>query len=650
MANESVKFKNLPGVYSFKNDGNLTPELGSPAPRTVIIGTAGKGRSTPFLVPSTAAAKSEFGTDGTIYRGMWEAKKAGAPEIMVVRIGATPAILQGVGSGDATGYKIETVLQDDTAGASYEMYYTDLTDRLVIRRVSDSLIIFDNDPTFPIDRFEVIVSGNRAAGAPDLWDSIGDSSTFVALEDVTLLSSPPAAVTFVAGTDGVDLSRMEMYQELFIAYRELMLQDFDVLAPMDIYLDDFNVVDQGNFGGAVVPELPLANTYPTAGAYTLPIAPGDFSGDVDSLGKVYVEEYQGEFFFWWLTSEGAFTAADIFPAVDPTGTAQDLATLKIDGTALTADDFHEVNFAYQLGRFLYEYSTNIVDATGVIGVLPPNSASLTDKARWLGKAPVVTINNQTGIGTIADSDDNGYGLLGNKFMAGRDDHRAGAVGGGFVARATRWLDSGEEFIDDNDIAIDLGKYLSVVADYPLLRNNFNQAGYIASYAASYAGLYVNRNPASAPTNKPAGGVGSIIYKINLYDLDDLVGAGFVALRQKPAGIVVADAPTAALPNSDWSRLSTVRIVQKVIEDVRAAAEPFLGESLSQSKRAALENAIEQKALVENKKAGYLKDYGAFAVTQTPDQQVQGRAEAIVTLMPAFELRQLVLTVNLSKSG
>ena len=71
MANESVKFTNLPGTYVFKNDGNLTPEAASAAPRTLVIGTAGKGQSEPFLAPSTQAVKSEFGTDGTIYRGMW---------------------------------------------------------------------------------------------------------------------------------------------------------------------------------------------------------------------------------------------------------------------------------------------------------------------------------------------------------------------------------------------------------------------------------------------------------------------------------------------------------------------------------------------------------------------------------------------------
>jgi hypothetical protein len=61
---------------------------------------------------------------------------------------------------------------------------------------------------------------------------------------------------------------------------------------MDVYLDDYNVADQGHYLGAVTPELTGANTYPTAGMYR----PGV---EVDSLGKVFVEEYEGEYYFWW---------------------------------------------------------------------------------------------------------------------------------------------------------------------------------------------------------------------------------------------------------------------------------------------------------------------------------------------------------------
>jgi len=587
----TVAVQNLPGTIIWKNDGNLTPEPAVVGPTALVIGTAGKGLSdSAFLVGTTTLAKSEFGTDGTLLRGMWEARTGGADQIRLYRIGSTSATLQGVGdTTGALGYTIETV--------------------------------------------ELIVSDYQAVGGgPD----IGTPSNFVNLEDVVA-----AGTTFVAGTDGLSLSRMEMYEELYVAYINLLETDFDVLIPMDIYLDDYNVIDQGHYLGAVAPKvsgwISGNEGYPTAGTYQ----PGV---ETDALGKVFVESYEGEYFFWWVFSDGAFTEADITPANVPGSGSK---TLKIDGTALTADDFHEVNFAYQMGRFLYEYSTNIVDATGVIGVLPPASNSLRDKARWLGVDPTWTLNTATGDYSLTSADNDGTGLLGNKFMVGKYVHRSGVFGGGFIATETDFMDD-TEIEDANEIAVDLGKYMSVVTDSPLLRNTYYTGGYLASFAASYGGFYINRAPASAPTNKPVNDA-SLVYKFGLGALDLLSGAGYTMLRQKTAGLVIGDSPTAARYDSDWNRLSTVRIVKAVIDGVRLAVDPYLGEGMSEASRNAMQAAIE-KVLLAAKKANFLKDYKPFSIIQTPSMEVAGRAEINLVLIPAFELRQVEVTVSVSKSG
>jgi hypothetical protein len=619
---------NLPGVRVFKNDGNLAPEAAVRAPRVLVVGQSAQGvGDTAYFVSTTTLAKSEFGTEGTLIRGMWEALKGGAKEIMLYRIGATSAKVDHVGDTAGTeGFTVETVEQDASAGADYAMYYDDATARLVVKRNSDDLVVFDNDATTPIDNFEVTVSGFRpAGGGPD----IGSPSAFVDLEDVT-----GTGTAFTAGTDGMDLSRMEIYEKLYVAYKNLLQEEFDVIVPMDVYLDDLNIIDQGPFLGARAPALPSTNTYPTAGAF----APGT---DLDSLGRVFVQEYEGKFYFWWDTD------GDGIAELWPVGVGSSAAALDIDGNALSTADFHEVNFAYQLSRFLYDYSTDIVDATGVIGVLPPGSNSLTDKARWLGKAPTWTLNTSTGEYYIASAGANGSGLLGNKFMVGRSDHRSGVFGGGFILTDSEFMDGTEE-VDDNDIAIDLGKYISVVADHPFLRNNWYAAGYRASFAASYAGFYVGLPPASAPTNKKVSGA-SIIYKMSLGALDSLTGSGFVTLRQKSAGVVVTDAPTATMPNSDWVRLSTVRIVKAIVDGVRAAVEPFIGNGTSASVRVSMQNAVET-VLLAGKKGGFLQDYKPFQVIQTPQMEVQGKVNIALSLVPAFEIRQIDFTMNVSKSS
>lgn len=635
MADTNVQYDNLAGVVIYKEDNNLIPEAPTRGPVTLIIGTASKGSgSTPYRLTATATAKSEFGVEGTLLRGMWEARAMGADDMVLYRIGATAASLTGVGdSSGAAGYTITTVEEDASAGGDYSFYYDDSEDRLVVKRNSDDLVVYDNDATTPIDRYEVVVSGYRAtAGGPD----IGSPSSYVDLESAD--PSTYAGLSYTAGTDGLSLSRMEMYEKLYVAYEDLKLTDFDVVIPMNVYLDDYNVVNQGHYFGSVTPESQGTNTYPTAGYFR----PGQ---DVDALGKVYVEQYEGKYYFWWWFNDGsgAFTAADIWP----TGVGAASSTLKIDGTALVKADFHEVNFAYQLGRFLYEYSTNIVDATGVIGVLPPASNSLTDKARWVGSEPTYTLDTASGVYYITSAGNNGTGLLGNKFMAGRYDHRSGIQGGGFIATDTKFMD-GTEIEDNNDVPVDLGKYLCVTPDYPLLRNNYSTTTYPATFAASYGGFYVNREANSAPTNKSVSNL-SILFKFGLQTLDDLAGMGYTMLRQKTTGIVIADAPTASMPTSDWKRLSTVRIVKSVVDGVRAAVDRFLGEGMNDASRANMKQSVEN-VLMAAKKAGYLQNYLPFEIIQTPDMEVAGKAEINLTLIPAFELRQVTFSISLSKSS
>lgn len=628
-----VGFDNLPGTFLIKNDGGLKPEAGSPAPRALVIGTASKGRSSPYVVNLTSLAKSEFGSDGTLLRGMYEAKKSGAQEIVLYRIGATPAILEGVG-GDATagtGYTIQTVLEDDSAGGTYGVYYDDASDRLIVTNLDDDLIVYDNDPDDPVDQYEVVVGGyrdNAGGGGAD----IGTASSPVKMEDVSAVGT-----AYTAGTDGIQLSRMEMYEELYKAYKLMLEYDFDVLIPMDVYMDDYNVVDQGNNQQA--PETNNgANSYPTAGDFS----PGT---SVDSLGKCYVEAYQGRYYFWWDFSESSGTA-DIWPA----GIGSASGSTKIDGTSLSASDFHEVNFAYQLAYFLFEYSTNNVDATGVIGVRPFEDHLPSGIATWIGSEPEYSINNTTNAYYVKSASDDGDGLLGFKFMAGKAGYRDGVYGGGMVATTTGWLDSGEELIDENEHVVDIGKFLSVVVDWPILTNGFGlvsgNGNYIASYAPSYGGYYLALPPNSAPTNKKTIGA-SLYYKVGVRTMDKLAGRGYVVLREKPQGLVIADAPTASLPGSDYKRLSTSRIVKAVADGVREVLEPYIGEASDDAVLASMRNAVDQE-LLKAKKAKYLRRYDSPEIIQTADMGIIGEIDVGLVLVPAFETRQITVGISLAK--
>lgn len=617
-------FQNLPGVFPEKQDGGLAILASTNAPRVLILGTANKGTADNlFTVGRSQEAASQFGSSGTLVRGMYEAKTAGSTNTALLRINASAASLEGIGLAASTGgVKITTFKKDDDAGDSYEFYWDDTEKRLVVRNVSSGDIVYDRDfdnPTADINNGEVIVSGAPGAGGTD----IGSPSSFHLLK-MTSGEETTFAVTYTGGTDGVNPSRMKLYEALTKAYRLLENEQFDIIVPMDVYLDDKNIAD----GDSIT--LPGANTYPVAGS------------DDDALGKVFVEEYLGQLYFFWDTNGDG--AAELWPA----GVGSASGTTKIDGSSLTLADFREVNFAYQLANFCFDISENNIEITGTIGVRPPSSVALEDVALWIGELPSFTVDSATGVQSVASASDNGTGLLGNKFMAGKFGFEvAGVAGnafGGFIKTDSGFVD-GIELKDRGGAFIDIGKHLSVVGAWVTLFNPFDTTGfgYTASMAPSYAGFYSTLQSKSAPTNKVMPAV-TLPFRISNSKLDDLAGASYVMMADKAKGFVVSDAPTGARPDSDYRRLTTVRIVKDAIDAVRQASEPFIGEAGGAAQRAALKTAIDGK-LSRLQQGQFVQRYD-LNVTATPAQQVQGDATIELNIVPAFELRQIELVLSL----
>lgn len=618
----AVAFENLPGVFPELDEGGLGVAPAARGPRTLVLGTAAQGQSQwPYVVQTTSSAASEFGSEGTLTRGMYEARTAGAQNVVLYRVGATPAKLEHIGDSTGVGgYSIETLRRDDDAGASYTVYYDDSADRLVVWNAISGLAVYDNDSTDPVDLGEVIVSGYRAtAGGPD----IAGPSVGFALEDIVSLGHTGTAYT--AGTDGDNPSRMELYQYYYKAYKALLIQDFDWVIPMDVYLDNKNIVDGFAFTAAYLAGITGGDDYPTPG------------GIDDILGKLFVEEYQGDWYFFWdLDNDGV---AELYPSV---GSAS--STTKIDGSSLSAADFHEVNFAYQLAYFCHEVSVNNKFCLGGIGVRPPESLSLADIANWVGKSPTYTTRSD-GTRYIRSIGDNGSGLLGNKFKAGTYAYRGGEAFGGLMLTDSEWLDGTEEE-DLNGYPIDLGRYISVTTAYLRLFNAFDRTGrgYIVTAAPTYIGYASALDEQTAPTNKVIRGV-QRVFGISARQVDELAGAGFVHVYEKPKGLTISDAPTAARPQSDFRRLTTMRIVKRTVGAIRVASDPFLGNAFDTARKAALTTAIEQ-TLDRLVTGGYIQRY-VVDIRQTARQMVIGEADCQLTLVPAWELRRITLNVALA---
>jgi hypothetical protein len=628
-----MAFENLPQIASAPQDGNLVTVTASDDPVVLVLGTSPSGDTETFYtVDSVSQAAKTFGRgDGTLVRGMYEVRAGGAQEMRLMRVGATSAKLELVGGG----ITIETKEKDLTAGLQFKLFWDDTAKRLRIYRVSDSVLIYDNNPAYPaaaVDKNEISVTGTNK-------HSPGDIGT-LALPATMAAAHLTSGAVYTAGNDGIELSRMELFEAFFKAYKLLENQDVDIVVPMNAYLDDQSVTDKTT---AQVDDV-VNSGAPWASSSTGYPNPGDESYDV--LGEVFAQEYEGKWYFWWdMDRDGQ---AEIFPSVgSATGQADAF------GTALGQADFHEANFAYQLADFCYRQSQDNAEMIGVIGTLPPKSWSLKDVSAWVGRLPTYT-EDSAGNSVVKTATSNGTGLMGIKWMAGRladgngkPSHIVNAIGGlqdgGFIATDNGWPD-GDQQKDRNEHLIDIGKYISVVGAQAILSNPTNANSYVASGAAAYAGFVSTLPPSSAPTNKVMPGV-RLPFRISVAKLDTLAGLRYVMFQNKPKGIVVADAPTAARPDSDYRRLTTWRIVKASMDAIRTVGEPFLGEGITAARLAALETAIDQ-ALTKLQKAEYLQRFDA-KVTSTPTQQVQGKVDVELILVPAFEMRQITVTISLA---
>ncbi len=630
-----MAYSNLSGIFPKKQDGNLYVATQVDGPIFLILGTAEDGPSdTPYTVVRTSDAASAFGREGTLIRGMYETADQ-AKNIVLFRINATSAKLEHIGdTSGAAGITLETVEKDDSAGSHYELFWSNSEGRLMVWNTVTGELIYDNDPDTPdnrIDANEVSVSGTAGAVGAD----IGTVSAPVVMASVVT-----AGTAYTAGTDGTDPSRMKLFEALHESYQLLENVVFDYVLPMDIYLDDVNTQINGSTpNSTVISGIDAAfrnNSGVWVSGHSYPTA----ATNNDVLGRYFTEEYGGkDYFFWDIDNDNI---AEVWPNV---GSAS--ATLKIDGTSITSGDWHEANFGYQLANFLYTYSENVNEALSAIGTLPPNSFSLADISTWIGKLPTYTLDPATGIYTIAASADNGTGLLGNKFAAGSSYYRSGSNYGGMVATDSGYLDGTDE-LDDNSHIIDIGKYIAVVPQYVYYFNPIDTTGF--GYVATYASKYLSKVSAlpanSAPTNKVENGI-KLPFIVRNQKNDQLAGVKYTMLTSRNKQIVIADAPTFARQDSDYRRVSTVKIVKEVIDRVRAVGMPFIGEATSKAGRLALKTAIDAE-LAKLQKAGRLTRFSSN-VTATVIEQVQGNATVELVLVPAFELRQIFVKLSLNKA-
>lgn len=211
---------------------------------------------------------------------------------------------------------------------------------------------------------------------------------------------------------------------------------------------------------------------------------------------------------------------------------------------------------------------------------------------------------------------------------------------------------GNILTDTDGKYMDIGWYTSLVVGPEVIMSSDTLGTYYGSPAIAYAALCGQIAPQSAPTNKQIPGCTGLKYKFSNRQIDALTGNHMVTFKIKNEGVTasssipyVVDGCTCGSTNCDYQRISTVKIVTDVIDQIREVADPYIGEANVTEQRNALSAQI-SKRLSALMQTGEILQYD-FRIIATQYQVLIGECSIELTLSVPMELRTIKTTVGLT---
>lgn len=338
-------------------------------------------------------------------------------------------------------------------------------------------------------------------------------------------------------------------------------------------------------------------------------------------------------------------------------------------------EYRECNFAHQLASFCHHASTTWRPMFGIISMMAPTEHededghpygySIGDISAWVGVLPTYEeINTTLGIDGAGN---NGAGLLGYKFLAGEAGYRdaqiedstttQGLAYGGFVLTKGTGLpnstpygiDDDDEAVDDKSRPIDIGRYLFVTYDWPILRSSYNGG---STYRGNFVGPLAAKLVTTPANQEPIGTVNGKINglgrtpKILAPQLDRLAKLRYVGVRFDPTvGYMIVQAKTAAHPSSDYARSSTTRSVAVILQGIRDLCQPSLGKPFAQERLLSLQSDLDEY-LRAQRTLGYHQ--GAVArMSYTRSDRILGRLKIRLQVIPPFSIESIMVELSLA---
>lgn len=316
------------------------------------------------------------------------------------------------------------------------------------------------------------------------------------------------------------------------------------------------------------------------------------------------------------------------------------------------------NFGYQVAKFCYDSTINYRGVVSTIGVESPVSTltgtpSLTEMNAWVNALYAFDTSGING------SDVSIYDGYNDANSDGVPDTYA------FYATSDGVLPTGSPPSSDTQVTndargnpVDIGAYLSVTAMHnkqtgSVASDLYPTKGYYHSNgSAGYAGLISNTVFYEGTTNKIMPGI-TPSRKLSVTQLEKLRQARYVAITSKASGHRILDGLTGAYNvsryyKSDFTKLSTVRIVHQTIAEIRNECDPFIGKPYNVANRNAMEERIDS-VLADLIDIGALNG-GDFRVIATSSMRSLGEVLIELTLDVAVEIDEITVRIGLVPPG
>lgn len=226
-----------------------------------------------------------------------------------------------------------------------------------------------------------------------------------------------------------------------------------------------------------------------------------------------------------------------------------------------------------------------------------------------------------------------FAVLGVKPIAGFENPTISQIASGLAFT---------NLLDREDDSFTLGHFVNVVATEIRPLSAPSSWGW-SNGAATYAAMIARLDAWSATTGKPVYNADRVRYNPTRTQAEALTNKGIV-----PVTLDFSRAPrwtdgtTFAAAASDYVRLSTLRIAFDVVKIVRKTSQSYIGEGMSIDTRNAFETQISSN-LRAMQQVGALTN-SDFRVRYIPSQN---QALVDIAIVPAFELREVVLTLSIN---